>query len=74
MAQRAAADDGGRDEAYVKLFGQREVDWQNRGHFFGIAAQVMRRIFMTCTMLASRPIVWSELVPLGAREGSVENL
>jgi predicted DNA-binding transcriptional regulator YafY len=32
-------------EAYVKLFGQREVDWQNRGHFFAIAAQMMRRIF-----------------------------
>ena len=28
----------------MKLFGQREVDWQNRGHFFAIAAQIMRRI------------------------------
>ena len=33
-------------EAYLKLFGQREVDWQNRGHFFAIAAQVMRRILV----------------------------
>ena len=33
-------------EAYVKLFGQREVDWQNRGHFFAIAAQLMRRILV----------------------------
>ena len=33
-------------EAYVKLFGQREVDWQNRGHFFAIAAQVMRRLLV----------------------------
>ncbi len=32
------------NEAYMKLFGQREVDWQNRGHFFAIAAQIMRRI------------------------------
>jgi RNA polymerase sigma factor (TIGR02999 family) len=32
------------NEAYVKIFGQREVDWQNRGHFFAIAAQIMRRI------------------------------
>jgi len=32
------------NEAYLKLFNQREVDWQNRGHFFAIAAQVMRRI------------------------------
>lgn len=34
------------NEAYVKLFGQREVDWQNRGHFFAIAAQVMRRLLV----------------------------
>jgi len=32
------------NEAYVKLFGQRDVDWQNRGHFFAIAATLMRRI------------------------------
>src|SRR5258705_11135541 len=34
------------NEAYVRLFGQREVDWQNRGHFFAIAAQLMRRILV----------------------------
>ena len=34
------------NEAYVKLAGQREVDWQNRAHFFGIAAQVMRRVLV----------------------------
>ena len=33
-------------EAYMKLFGQRQVDWQNRGHFFAIAAQLMRRIIV----------------------------
>src|SRR5215831_7085684 len=33
-------------EAYLKLLGQRSVDWQNRAHFFGIAAQVMRRILI----------------------------
>jgi RNA polymerase sigma factor (TIGR02999 family) len=34
------------NEAYLKLFDQREVDWQNRGHFFAIAAQLMRRILI----------------------------
>jgi RNA polymerase sigma factor (TIGR02999 family) len=34
------------NEAYVKLAGQRQVDWQNRAHFFGIAAHVMRRILV----------------------------
>ena len=33
-------------EAYMKLIDQREVDWQNRAHFFGIAAQMMRRILL----------------------------
>ena len=34
------------NEAYVKLFAQRQVDWQNRGHFFALAAQLMRRILV----------------------------
>src|SRR5271155_3266140 len=33
-------------EAYLKLVEQRSVDWQSRAHFFGIAAQVMRRILI----------------------------
>jgi RNA polymerase sigma factor (TIGR02999 family) len=33
-------------EAYMKLIDQKRVRWQNRAHFFGIAAQVMRRILM----------------------------
>jgi RNA polymerase sigma factor (TIGR02999 family) len=33
-------------EAFVKLVDQREVRWQNRAHFFGIAAQAMRRILV----------------------------
>ena len=31
-------------EAYVRLVDQRDVDWQNRAHFFASAARVMRRI------------------------------
>jgi RNA polymerase sigma-70 factor, ECF subfamily len=31
-------------ETYLRLVDQRHVDWQNRAHFFGIAAQLMRRI------------------------------
>jgi RNA polymerase sigma factor (TIGR02999 family) len=33
-------------EAYLRLVGQREVDWQSRAHFFAVAAQVMRRILV----------------------------
>lgn len=32
------------NEVYLRLFRQRDVDWHNRGHFFAIAAQLMRRI------------------------------
>src|SRR5438270_10739869 len=31
-------------EAYLRLVDQRRVEWRNRAHFFGIAAQMMRRI------------------------------
>lgn len=33
-------------EAYLRLVEQRNVDWHNRAHFFGVAAQVMRRILV----------------------------
>ena len=34
------------NEAYLRLVDQREVHWQNRAHFYGIAAQLMRRILV----------------------------
>jgi RNA polymerase sigma factor (TIGR02999 family) len=33
-------------EAYLRLVDQRQAQWQNRAHFFGIAAQVMRRLLV----------------------------
>jgi RNA polymerase sigma factor (TIGR02999 family) len=33
-------------EAYLKLVDQKKVRWQNRAHFFAIAAQLMRRILV----------------------------
>ena len=32
------------NEAYFRLVDQKSVRWQNRAHFFGIAAQIMRRV------------------------------
>lgn len=34
------------NEAYLRLVDQKKTHWQNRAHFFGIAAQIMRRILM----------------------------
>ena len=35
-------------EAYLRLVDQRRVHWQNRAHFYGIAAQLMRRVLVDC--------------------------
>jgi RNA polymerase sigma factor (TIGR02999 family) len=34
------------NEAYLELVGQEDIDWRNRSHFFGVAAQLMRRILV----------------------------
>ena len=34
------------NEAYLRLIDQKNVQWQNRAHFFGVAAQLMRRILV----------------------------
>jgi RNA polymerase sigma factor (TIGR02999 family) len=34
------------NEAYLKLIDQKRVQWQNRSHFFAVAAKIMRRILI----------------------------
>jgi len=34
------------NEAYIRLVAQREVDWRNRAHFLGVAAQIIRRVLL----------------------------
>src|SRR5437867_984404 len=34
------------NEAYLRLVDQKQVQWQNRAHFMGVAAQMMRRILV----------------------------
>ena len=33
-------------EVYLRLIDQRRIEWQNRGQFFGVASQMMRRILV----------------------------
>ena len=33
-------------EAFLRLFGTRQVGWQNRAHFFAVASQLMRRVLV----------------------------
>ena len=34
------------NEVCLRLLGWTAVDWQNRGHFFGVSAQMMRRVLV----------------------------
>jgi RNA polymerase sigma factor (TIGR02999 family) len=51
-------------EAYLKLIDQRNVEWQNRAHFFAIAATAMRRILVDYARERNRE----------KRGGALENL
>jgi RNA polymerase sigma-70 factor (ECF subfamily) len=34
------------NEAYLRLAGQKKIEWQNRAHFFAVTARVMRHILI----------------------------
>jgi len=61
-------------EAFLKLIDQRAVRWQNRAHFFGIAAQAMRRILVDHARAhaaakrgdGERPVSLEDVVVIGA--------
>ena len=42
------------NEAYLRLVDQKSVQWQNRAHFFGVAAHLMRRILVDHARSRSR--------------------
>ena len=53
-------------EAYLRLVGQQRIAWQSRTKFFGVAAQMMRRILIDhrtpCTEAPRRavPVIWGD--------------
>ena len=56
-------------EAYFKLVDQRSVQWRNRSHFFGIAAQAMRRILVDRARASGAAKRGArEAAPLGTKE------
>jgi RNA polymerase sigma-70 factor, ECF subfamily len=71
-------------ETYLKLIDQRTVNWQNRAHFFGIAAQAMRRILVDYAKARHRekrggadenlPLEAATLAVSGEREIDLEEL
>ena len=67
------------NEAYLKLVDQRRVAWQNRAHFFALAAQLMRRILVDEARRALRkkhgagvPETPLDQVPLAAPASDVD--
>ena len=41
-------------EAYIRLIGQKEINWQNRAHFFGVSARLMREILIEYARMKNR--------------------
>jgi RNA polymerase sigma factor (TIGR02999 family) len=49
------------NEAYIRLTGIQDVDWQSRSHFFAVSATIMRRILVDharATRATKRGIGW----------------
>jgi RNA polymerase sigma factor (TIGR02999 family) len=77
------------NEAYLRLVDQKRVKWQNRAHFFGVAAQIMRRILVDharnrlrakrgggaeMVTLADNAAVSTEIVEVIALDDALKNL
>jgi RNA polymerase sigma factor (TIGR02999 family) len=58
-------------EAYLRLVDQRQVRWQNRAHFFAIAAQLMRRILVDHARRRHRAKRGGSAIALPLEEGLV---
>jgi RNA polymerase sigma factor (TIGR02999 family) len=54
------------NEAYLRLAGRQEKQWQNRAHFYGVAAQAMRCILVDRARArhAGKRGGWAQEVPL----------
>jgi RNA polymerase sigma factor (TIGR02999 family) len=59
------------NEAYLKLIDQKKTRWQNRAHFFGIAAQIMRRILLNYARDQHREKRGGKAVQVSLSEASV---
>lgn len=77
------------NEAYLRLVDQKSVKWQNRAHFFGVAAQMMRRILVDharsrlrakrgggaqMVSLADEAVMYQEVAEVIALDDALNNL
>ena len=59
------------NEAYLRLVGQKQVSWQNRAHFFGIAARLMRQILVDYARRRNYAKRGGDAVPVSLDEAAV---
>ena len=59
-------------EAYFKLVDQTRVNWQNRAQFFGVAAQMMRRILIDDARKRLRDKRGGKAVRLSLDDGAID--
>lgn len=59
-------------EAYLKLVDNTRVNWQNRAQFFGVAAQMMRRILVDHARKRVRDKRGGQAVKLSLDDGSID--
>jgi RNA polymerase sigma factor (TIGR02999 family) len=59
-------------EAYLKLIDQTRINWQNRGQFFGIAAQIMRRILIDDARKRLRGKRGGNAIKLSLDDGTID--
>lgn len=59
------------NEAYLRLIDQKRVQWKNRAHFFGVAAQAMRRILVDHARRRTRLKRGGDLTKLSLEEEAI---
>lgn len=57
------------NEAYVRLIGWKNAQWKNRAHFFGVAAQLMRRVLVDCARSRQRQKRAGEAMKVSFEDG-----
>ena len=62
------------NEAYLKLVDQNKTRWQNRAHFFGIAARIMRRILLNYARDQHRAKRGGKAIQVSLSDASVVSL
>jgi RNA polymerase sigma factor (TIGR02999 family) len=62
------------NEAYLKLVDQNKTEWQNRAHFFGIAATIMRRILLNYARDQQRKKRWARVKRVSLSEAAAVSM